>query len=71
MKGQMKQSWSAAEIFPLILLGLVGLNVTLAATTLPISSTPVPRVPRTSPAKPPPANRVMLAEMTVVETARG
>jgi len=66
----MKESWSAAELFPLILLGLVGLNVTLAASTWPISSTPIPRVPRLSPAKPPPANRVMFAQINSIEIAR-
>jgi hypothetical protein len=57
------RSWSVVELVPLILLGLVGLNILIAAPTRPPSSTNVPqKTPRLSPPKPPPAGRLMLAQ---------
>jgi len=51
-----------AERVPLILLGLVGLSLLLAAPTrLPSSTTAPQKTPRLSPTKPPPANKVMYA----------
>jgi hypothetical protein len=44
-----------------MLLGLMGLNLILAAPIKPPSSKKVPRTPRLSPSRPPPANTVMLA----------
>lgn len=58
-----KQSWSAAETVPLILLCLIGLSILLAAPVR-LPSTIVPhRMPRLSPpTKPSPANKPMLAD---------
>jgi len=61
MNGHSTRSWSAADLFPLMLLGLMGLNLMLAAPIKPPSSKTVPRTPRWSPSRPPPANAVMLA----------
>ena len=64
MNGQRNQSWSVAELVPLILLGLVGLSCLFAAPTKLRSSTTVPqRAPRHSPAKPPSANKMMLVHL--------
>ena len=62
MKPQTER-WTVAELVPPILLGLVGLNLLLAAPARSASSTtePTKRPPRISPAKPPSANRSMLA----------
>ena len=69
MNGQRRESWSVAERVPLILLGLVGLILLIAAPTKFPSSTTVPRkTPRLSPAKPPPTNRPLLAQINKHET---
>jgi hypothetical protein len=57
------RSWSVAELIPPILLGLVGLNILIAAPTRLSSSTTVPKTPRLSPTKPPPANKVVLVKL--------
>ena len=57
-----KRSWSVAELVPLILLGLIGLNILIAAPIMRPSPPRVPqKSPRLSPPKPPPANKLMLA----------
>jgi hypothetical protein len=62
MNPKRTRSWSVAELVPLMLLGLVGLNILIAAPILRPSSTKAPqKTPRLSPPKPPPANKFMLA----------
>jgi len=64
MNSKRKRSWSVAELVPLMLLGLIGLNFLIAAPIMSPTSTTVPqRTPRLSPPKPPPANKFMLARV--------
>ena len=60
MNEKRTRSWPVAELVPPILLGLVGLNILLAAPTRIPASTKVPKTPRLSPQKPPPANKFVL-----------
>jgi len=65
MNKKRTRSWSVAELVPLMLLGLVGLNILIAAPTRFPSSTTVPqKTPRLSPPKPPPANKTMFAQFS-------
>jgi hypothetical protein len=65
MNEKRTRSWSVAELVPLILLGLVGLNILIAAPTRFPASTKVPqKTPRLSPPKPPPAGKSMLAQFS-------
>lgn len=61
MKGQRRHGWSVAELVPPILLGLVGLNILIAAPTKLAPSTTVPKTPRLIPPKTSPTNKPMLA----------
>jgi len=60
---QRVKRWTVAELVPLILLGLVGATILLAAPIAPSSWTtdPPKRQPRISPAKPLPTNKFKLA----------
>ena len=59
--GHRTRSWSVAELIPLTILGLVGLNYLIAAPAKPPTSKTVPERPRFAPSKPPPANKVLRA----------
>jgi hypothetical protein len=63
MNKKRTRSWSVAELVPLILLGLVGLNILIAAPIRYPASTTVPqKTPRLNPPKPPPAGKPLLAQ---------